>query len=426
MTHGTAARTGPLVLVVDDDPGQAAFAETIRDNGVAAVYAHPEDVTAGLLASATVVLLDQYLDEWPERASRTLPPSLTVLDGLSLAAVLRTHTDRSSEREGRPARPVAFALRTGELAVLAAGLPAGPREHLLAARCNLEWVFDKHAAPAPDLPSVGRRAAVLALAVAALPHDWGPGSGDPGLSWLGLPGAGWADTAAWQVEQCRPPQHVLADSTTGTAWLRWFLHRVLPYPTFLLDRAHTALMLGTTGDQLASVLDGPPTALTERLDAVRYTGGGAGFAGDRWWRAGVADFLRKLAREQAGPAAAAEDDEYDDDHLGSDPLDSIGPVGAAALASAAHGSPLEPVRVERPVLVLDADQRFRPRPVPAEDAVRLQPDGWPPYADDPWADRSGLESDEDLRTALGDLVVSTDRWRLPAVEDEGRSGRQPS
>lgn len=412
MTQSDPSAKRPLVLVIDDDPAEEAFADAVRDRGVSAVFAQPEDVTADLLADATLIVLDQYLDDWPQRRARDLPPSLTVLDGLSLAGVLRAHTDRSSERQGRPARPVAFALRTGELDELAAGLPRGPREHLLASQVNLDWVFDKKAKAGNGLPSVAARAAVLAAAAGSLPREWGTGTGDPGLAWLALGSPSWGGVAAWQVEQCRPPQHAVAQRTTGTAWLRWFLHRVLPYPTFLLDRTHTAATLGITSAALDEVLAGEPTPFTEALDEVRYRGGAHGFAGDRWWRAGVGDLLDVLASGQA---------QHEDQRDGGLPdFGATGPCTwgqpegeTAALVSGLHGSPVEAFTVRQPVLVLDGNQDTRPEPVEAHDALRLQPDGWPPYADDPWAVLEDVTGDGDLAEALAALVVSTDRWTPP-------------
>ena len=430
MDEGQKPR--PLVLVVDDEPAEASFADAVRAYGVGAVYAHPEEVTSNVLQDAALVIVDQYLDNWPQRAQRALPPSLAVLDGLSLAGVLRAHTDRSAERAGRPDRPVAFALRTGELAALAANLPAGSREYLLASQYNLEGVFDKAAGPDGDVPGVARRAALLARAAAALPHDWGPGTDDPGQRWLGLSNTAWTAAAAWQVEHCRPPQHSLAERTTGAAWLRWFLHRILPYPTFLLDRTQAATTLGLTRDALDEVVDGDEkTALTQALDSARYDGQLAGFAGDRWWRAGLYDAVRGLAssapsvRPQgrkrlegrsavALPALAGGEDavasggdlEWDPD---DEPL-SVGDV--AVLAERAHGRSLARIAAEDPVLILGADMVERREPVSATDAVRIQPDAWPPYADDAWADRGDLD-DEDTGPALRALVVSEDRWRVP-------------
>ncbi len=430
MTTGATAAGRPLVLVVDDEPSEEAFADALRDYDVGAVFAHPEQLTSELLSEADLVVVDQYLDHWPERDARALPPSLDVLDGLGLSAVLRTHTDRSDQRTARPARPVAFALRTGELDALAARLPAAEREHLLASQYDLEWIFAKQGSRAAHVPGVASRTAALARAVVALPRDWGPGTGDPGRTWLRLEGSEWSNAASWQVEQCRPPWHVVADRTTGTAWLRWFLHRILPYPTFLLDRVHAAAALGLTADAFDAVVDAEePTELTIALDAASYQGQLAGFLGDRWWRAGLTDLTRLLTRrhlpvpeargEGLDPSVAVDhalEGEPDDAVWDLDDVLELRSADLADLMAAAHGTALAPVAVDRPVLVLDADHDTERVAVDAQDAVRLQPDGWPPFADDAWARRSDLDAAP--ASALQDLVVSDDRWRLPTQDSE--------
>ncbi|MBY8853834.1 hypothetical protein K7G98_38645, partial [Saccharothrix sp. MB29] len=81
----------------------------------------------------------------------------------------------------------------------------------------------------------------LAKAVADLPDSWTGDSLAVMATWLKLPDSEWRDDALWQIEQCRPPRHAVAERTAGTAWLKWFLHRILPYPTFLLNEAQVAL-----------------------------------------------------------------------------------------------------------------------------------------------------------------------------------------
>lgn len=380
----------PLVLLIDDREDQRDFADAIGDRGVRAVFALPDDVDADLLSRATTVVVDQYLDSWPGRSERALPVSLEVPDGLSLVAVLRSHVEGSAHRTGRPQVPVAFALRTGEFDALGAGLPRAARAHLLASQYNLEWVFDKAEQTAPHQSSPSARVAALARATAELPTEWGSGTDDPGLRWLALPDEPWAEDARWQIEQCRPPQHVIAERTAGRAWLRWFLHRILPFPTFLLDRRRVALVLGLEEDSLDDVVDGHGP-LTRHLAALRYAGPLDSFLGERWWRAGLSHLITEILDDSDGDLADAR-------------------AIAAALADF-HGTPLVPVAPDRPVLRVGADYTTLPRPITINDAVRLQPDGWPPYADEAWASRSDLD-DEESDPELQALVVSSDRWRL--------------
>ncbi|MBO4161715.1 hypothetical protein [Micromonospora antibiotica] len=380
----------PLVIIIDDED-QDDFAELIRDQGVEAVSLKPDDLEPELLNRATTLVLDQYLDTWPGRDQHGLPLALSVPDGLALSAVLRSHVEGiRSDTQSRPA-PVAIMLRTGELDRLGVGLPKAAREYLLARQYNLEWVFNKGEEPLPNMPSPARRVAAVARATSTLPANWGPGSQDPGLHWLALPDVAWAEDARWQIEQCRPPQHVVAERTAGLAWLRWFLQRILPFPTFLLDRTHLAVTLGLDMASIEDVLSSE-SPLAVRLDELRYGGPLGEFLGERWWRAGLSHLVEQLL--EANP------------ENGSDHIQAI-----AAAAAASHGRPLKAIKVEDPVVGVKADYSSLSVPLSAASAVRLQPDDWPPYADDAWAARDVLTG-EYVDPELLALVVSTDRWRI--------------
>ncbi|MET8040167.1 hypothetical protein ABZU25_04775 [Micromonospora sp. NPDC005215] len=378
----------PLVLIIDDED-QTPFSEVLQDLGVDAVYLAPDDLEESLLHQAATVVVDQYLDHWPGRNKESVPLALRVPDGLSLASVLRSRVEGSGDRQGPPQSAVSFVLRTGEVETIGAGLPSAARQHLLAAQYNLEWVFEKGSVPVADTPSTAQRIAELARATASLPDDWSAGTGDPGIKWLRLPDAEWTDDARWQVEQCRPPQHVVAQRTAGRAWLRWFLQRVLPYPTFLVDVQKVAVMFGITVSAAEEVLSSS-TKLGHLLEEARYNGPLNSFMGKRWWRAGVSFVIERILAEH----------DLDDDP---------DPETIAAVAATIHGSKLERLSVPDPVLEIGSDYSTARQPISAKDAVRLQPDDWPPYADEAWASRSRLNGDDPELLAL---VVSTDRWRL--------------
>ncbi|MEU7822484.1 hypothetical protein [Catellatospora sp. NPDC049133] len=386
----------PMVVIVDDED-QSSFAELIHDQGVEAVAIGPDDLDSELLARATVVVLDQYLENWPQRAKLELPLTLRVPDGLALAAVLRSHVEHSGGKSGPTRAPVAFALRTGELDKLGVGLPRGAREHLLARQYNLEWVFSKGEQSTPTGPSVAARVAALARASSTLPTDWTADSHDPGLGWLALPSSPWADDVRWQVEQCRPPQHVVAERSAGIAWLRWFLHKVLPFPTFLLDEMHLSVALGLTVNALKQVIRSESDMAT-RLNEVLYRGPLDNFLGNRWWRAGVSHLVEEMIEEGSA--------------YGEGRTRSI-----AAAVSHLHGSKLEEISVDDPVVGVRADYTIIPSPLSAANCVRLQPDEWPPYADDAWSEKSAVTGEDADRDLLA-LVVLTDRWRINSEADE--------
>lgn len=380
----------PLVVIIDDED-QSSFAELIRDEGAEAIAVAPNDLDEQLLTRATAVVLDQYLDDWPEREQLQLPPTLYVSDGISLASVLRSRVERSGSRRSSIPQPIAFVLRTGELESLGAGMPKAAREHLLAAQYNLEWVFSKGFDPSYEGSSPAQRIAALARAASELPTHWSADTDDPGLGWLQLPDAPWAEDARWQIEQCRPPQHIVAEKTAGMAWFRWFLHRILPFPTFLFDSVHLAVVLGISTESLNEVLNsGSP--LAERLDELRYRGALSSFLGRRWWRAGVSSMAEEFLDKGR--------------EIGLDRLEAVA-AGAAQL----HGDELEGLDIEDPVIGIDADYNALAYPLSAASSLRLQPDNWPPYADDAWAAQDSLLS-EDADPELRALVVSIDRWRI--------------
>lgn len=281
----------PFVVIVDDED-MGDFAELVRDQAVEALAVHPNDIDTEMLARATTVVIDQYLDDWPQRP--TAPLAACVPDGLSLAAVLRSHLESSGTRGRSTPRTAAFSIRTGEFDLMGAHLPRGARAHLLAAQHDLEWVFDKKEQPHPGRAGPAARVAALARAAATLPDDW-PNTGDPiEAGWLALPQpTPWVEEARWQIEQCRPPRHVVAASTAGRAWLRWFLQRILPYPTFLLDARRAALAVGLEENSFLDLVDGE-SELSARLSGVKYVGACNTFLGPRWWRAGLTHLVSEL------------------------------------------------------------------------------------------------------------------------------------
>lgn len=396
----TEAGRRPFVLIVDDrDEDMSDFVELVRDQGVGVVAVHPRDVDRELLHRASAVVIDQFLEHWDDQPQT--PLAGCVPDGLSLAAVLRSHLEGTGDPQRGAPRMAAFVIRTGQFHVLGADLPKAARAHLLAAERDLEWVFDKGELTAPGRPSPAARVAMLARAAAELPDDWADIGDRIETGWLALPSAvPWAEEARWQLEQCRPPRHVVATSTAGRAWLRWFLQRILPYPTFLLDDRRAALVLGLEERSFHAVVAGD-SDLSARLASTGYTGACATFLGRRWWRAGLA-YLVAQATDRA--------DADEEDAL-------IEEVDVIAALAAMHGAPLVALDVDRPVLRVNAEYDTLPGPVDKRQAARLQPDNWPPYADDAWAASDELDSADDLR----DLVVLTDRWRLPAHTPESES-----
>jgi hypothetical protein len=365
----------PTVLVVDDNLDTARGLETELRGRVTAILSDPSDVESGDLARADLVLVDYTLDDWVGQDQASCLAHRP-RNGLALAAVLRAHAD-----EVAGARPVAFALYSGQIASIAGSLPPEVRDHALARLNNLEWVFEKGSAELAD------RIAELADAVMRL-NAAGASEAAPDRlrRLLELPSADWADAGWRSVEACHPPLHELSEATHTLALLRWFAQRILPYPCFLWDSTYLAAAIGVTQGSLTRVLS-TRNELRDALEVVRYTGVIANFLGARWWRAGVENAIWDITEGISDTEAA---------------LKSL---------SARAGFALEPLP-HRAVVPLGSDYRPSGEPVAVENALRIQPDDWPPFADDAWTTVELARTDGRLRA----LVVEHDRSLL--VDDE--------
>ena len=362
----------PLIIVVDDED-QAPLVMELEKLGQRATYRHPRDIGSEDLSEATLFLIDEYLEDWHERDKLAVVPAQDVRDGLALSSILRARLDHRGQRDtpGEPAR-TAIALRTGDLDKLAAGTPRALRATSVAAGHDLEWVFEKHHSSASQF-------ALLAAAVASLPTTWDPQDPTPQSKWLALDTSQtWADRALVQIERCRPPWSRLASANAGRPWLAWFLQRILPFSTFLIDDARAAALLGVTARSFTTACDA-----NDALGELAYSGQLHGFAGRRWWRAGIQALRAQLSAEH----------------------DAATSCDRARTMSTWLGSTLDPLSFEDPVFVIDEDYLVDAIPISARSAVRLQPDGWPAYADEPWL---SIEDAED-EASLSSLIITDDR-----------------
>ncbi|MEA2230469.1 MAG: hypothetical protein QOD83_285 [Solirubrobacteraceae bacterium] len=381
-----AADGAPLrVLIIDDEPVEArALMHALVRQGKADIY-EPDDLTPDVLNGNDVILVDYDLSQWPA-AMQDADPARSPADGLALAAVLRSRV----MPDYRKGRPVAFALHSSQLDRIGGNLDREVREHAIARVHNLEWVFDKR--PDTGLPPLAERVWQFAAAVRSLPDSW-PAEPDEArqalaalLEWSDqLPAA---DLAWAHVLRCHPPLHELSVATDGLTCLRWLAHRILPYPCFLSDALHVAVRLHLDPDELRNDGEGDLDGLAHALAQRRYGGALSELVGPRWWRAAIDEWLWSLG--------------------------SGAPLDGAALHAALErvaGRTLKPLDIDSPVVVLD--ERYRPQPKPASiaDAVRIQPDDWPPFADDAWATLDLVAEHPRLR----DQVVPDDRDLLDDV-----------
>ena len=363
----------PKILVVDDEPEKVenSLGIEVAPEDANLVVRHPQDVTQDDLASCTVVVVDHYLSHWPERDGiqhLTMKPA----NGFAVAAVIRSQLP--IDRPGP-----AIAILTGRLIELAGVVPLKAAEHLLAWQHDVEWVFPKGSVVVPRLIAMSR--AVEKLREVGTP----PLELDNLTSgWLELQDVEWRAVALDHVLQTRPPIHAVSTQTTGASVLRWFLHRVLPYPTFLTDIFWTATRLGVTAEWLEEELQ-TDNGLSAQLSGCQYSGAFAGFSGPRWWRAGLAHLIAELTYGQPFDRTALQD-------------------GVCRVASTEPDFLTE----ERPVLAVDPKTMEPTRIVEVDLATRINPDGWPVYADDAWASVADANDNPDI----ADIVL--DQSRLEA------------
>jgi hypothetical protein len=359
----------PLILHIDDEPNDLrVWQDAVNAVGTVRLEVrHPTDVSTEDLAAARVVLVDVRLDTWQER-DELKALSLKPANGLALLAVLQEHAYSASKDTAR-----AFALYTAVVKEIARGLI--PRHHIIARAHNLEWVFDK----TDTSDSRVARVVELAIAVRALPSPW-PGeslasAGKALRDWLALPNAvTWADSAWRSVLGCRPPLHEFAEHTHGIGVLRWMLHRILPYPCFLLDDAHMAARLRVQTASLRQALQGP---LQDVFQPALYGGQLSGFLGRRWWRSAIDAIVFDLAKD--------------------DPAD----LSLLHKRLRDRAPALETFDGPQAFAVLDADYQIKDELAGADDVVEIVPDDWPPFADSAWALRSDVDSNPDLKAIVG-------------------------
>jgi CheY-like chemotaxis protein len=371
----------PLILIIDDRPEEIeSYREDLQGKASTEVM-RPSEIVLEQLDAADLVLIDYKLESWPTRDNLS-EIGLRPMDGLALAAVLRAHTYVAR----KPDSPTAFGILSAHLRELAGDLPPRHREHVIARAHNLEWVFEKSS----HRPDLVRQFSSLADAVRRLPQEWPVDSPEETRlhirSLLALPDADWSERAFEEVEGCHPPIHELSEWTHGLEVLRWLLHRIFPYPCFLFDTRYLAARLRVTHSSLIEALD---SKLGAALRPVQYSGILFDFPGKRWWRSGVESWLWEVTDQQSFDVRA---------------------VRAALKALLGHD--LSPSIQDEPVLCLDSNLEVLNEFADARDAVRLQPDDWPPYADQAWATIKVASEDPVMRA----LVIERDRYRLGIME----------
>jgi hypothetical protein len=358
------------VLIVDDDPDTAAdqLAADLDLLGVEADSLKPDEVTQERLERADLILVDYVLAKWGVTRRKAVDPGVVCTsprDGLALAAVLHSRLPEEAKR----ARGI--GLYSARLKKLIANFSPSVTEHAAARVNGVDWAFAK--ADIKDLPPTPERVQSFAEALVRLADQWNPESESAGRETLeailAVPGASWANEARRDVDAAQPPIHQFAGASDGRAILRWLAQRVLPYPTFLVDLDHVALTFGVEPSSLA---EAPPEDLNRALGAG-YEGSLDQFLGRRWWRAGI----RAKMTDWTGSLQAT-------------------PEAAERLAEKI-GINLQPLEPPNSVLAMDARLRSPTVLVARENAVRILPDDWPPFAETAWLRVDAIRAKPSLR-----------------------------
>jgi hypothetical protein len=374
------------ILIVDDNADDEGAKLREWKDSANVVVRHPQDVTIEDLQAAHVVVVDFRLDDsWPER-DRTNCIALQPMNGLALLQVLKSHECDLNRS------PTAFVLRSGHLTDLTSGRLPDTRLHSIARQHGLEWVLEK-TSENPRLANQLVQICSLADAVADLPEKWPTEDRDVATSlfrqWLKLPETTW-QALAWQdIEDCHPPIHELEEHRDGMRLVRWMAQRILSYPCFLMNESRLAVRLKVTLDSLRQ---GLANGLKDTLQIAKYTGALHGFfGGPCWWRSGLESVLWQLSDGRSFETALVVD-----------------------LLNSKCDNRLQRLEVDQPVLCIDDKLGWLPDPIDITQAVRIQPDDWPVFAEQAWARLVDAREHPQLATA----VIAADRNKLSSAVEE--------
>jgi hypothetical protein len=191
--------------------------------------------------------------------------------------------------------------------------------------------------------------------------------------------AGAPEQVWTEIEESRPPTHESWKASNGRSVLRWLLHRILPYPTFLIDENQVAARcrLSIRAFRTAMEASRPLQAL---YDEGQYRGIFSRFIGTRWWTHRINQKLWDLTKGRS----------FDPD----------------ALREALQAPQ---VATDEVVLCIDGEYKWESELTPIGSAVRVAPEDWPVFAQDAWMAIARIRDAPDLV----DLVQESDRELLP-------------
>lgn len=368
---------GSAIIVIDD---QSLHAETLCDEinllgDINAGPRWPSEVTIDDLRDAHLVVVDYDLSNWHDEEKWCGPDSLQPRNGIALAETLAQQVWGNE-----PDPPTGFALITGKPGALMKPLPHDGRLHVIARTIGLEWVFEK------DEQGRAEKIMDLANGIASLPQDWSGNGQDKLLQLLQVQKSGslldlTPEDFQSDILRCMPPIHEISEWTHGLAIIRWLTQRIIPYPTFLLSKEQ---VLARCGISIADLPSG--SSLDRLIPSARYTGALWKFAPPQWWRVGVEHYLWRRTEGSSFDIPSVQ-------KVMADDLD----ISLASGASSADR-------------VLCYDENLTPidKLQPIEASVRIHPDDWPGFADQPWTLLEHANESDRLRN----IVIYEDWHRL--------------
>ena len=365
----------PCILIVDDYPDRnhRAIIAGLGDSAEILVL-HPEEIDTSNVLTSDLVLVDYKLEFWPERDTLGCI-SLKPKTGMSLAVILREYVDDV----GDTGHITAFALHTALLGSVRGRLPSLTAQHLIARLNNLEWVFPK------NYRRRFEQILILANAIQEIQFIWPENEDDSSVTLkkvLALQEKkAWANRCWREVRDCYSPVYELSSGTHQIQLVRWLLHQVMPYPCFLWDKYWVAARLQISVKEFCRVVKGE-CELAKDLNSMRYSGLLSGFLGERWWRGAVEDYVWKI----------------------SNPPNSTKKLNNAL--NERTSVILNSIEANPAIVCLDQSLLPKEKFSSPADAVRLQPDHWPAFADPAWMKIQDIEDDPALMAIVNPLDLA--------------------
>ena len=363
----------PKIVIIDDHIEELSpLNALVKERGASFTQVvFPADVDEELLKDADLVVVDFTLSGWIDNVDVD-QVALKPRNGVALASVLRQHCANL-----RDFPPTGFALITGQPEKLGA-VPSERRPHVISRLNNFEWFFEKRASE----PSVAERNAdqiiSLASAIKSLPNSVGKDLGtiESLLEYLGI----HSDNELFErfsdsVQRCRPPIHHLAQASHGLIVLRWLLHRILPYTTFLVGNLGLAARLRVEPSWLNAELSSESSLKTE-LGSYQYAGPLSNFDGRRFWREGVEQHLWNVTEGNSSNSEAIH--EYLEKCCGS----------------------VDKLALKRPVVTLDHKLQVENVFSESDDVLPILLDDWPSYAEPAYIRKTELASNQAMNMFL--------------------------